>query len=145
MEEIHNEIQLANGDYEYLQAFVCPAAERNDHLAKANEYYRESRHLAYLSLLRYYVDRSLVVPSLPPGFSIDRSGEHRPLEDLTLEQAEEVLKKETVLKTLSKNTYVNTDRYEFDRFVDHSTAREAEIKKALGSNSKNETSKPSNE
>jgi hypothetical protein len=146
-EEIRNEIQLANADYEYLQAFVCPPAERDEHLAKANAFYRETRHLAYINLLRYYVDRSLVTPALPPGFSLERSGEHRPLEDLTLDQAEEVLKKATVLKKLSKNAYVNTDRYEFDRFVEHSSTREQDIKKALGgsSSSKNETSKPSNE
>ena len=146
MEEMRNEAQLANADCEYLRAFVCPAAERDDHLARANAFYRETRHLAYINLLRYYIDRSLVIPSLPAGFSLDRSGEHRPMEDLTLDQAEEVVSKATALKKLSKNTYVNTDRYEFDRFVDHSSAREDEIKRALGgSNSKNETSKPSNE
>jgi hypothetical protein len=127
MEEIRTEIQVGLGDYEYLVAMVCPTAERAGHLAKATEAYRQARHLSNINLLRYYVDRSLVMPSLPSGFGIDRTGEVRPLEDLTLEQSDDVLAKATVLKEKSGNKYVNTDRYEFDRYIEHCKTREAAI------------------
>jgi hypothetical protein len=137
MEEIRNEAQLAIGDYEYLTAMVCPPAERADHLAKSLAAYRECRRLAYINLLRYYIDRSLVMnqpnqpTTLPPGFSIDQTGDLHPLEDLNLAQAEDAVNKATAKKKQSGNTYVNTDRFEFDRFIDHSSVRESVIQQAL--------------
>jgi hypothetical protein len=131
MEEIRTELAVGTGDYEYLLAITCPPAERADHLKKALEAYHQARLLSNISLLRYYVDRSLVVPSLPAGFGIDRTGDHRPLEDLTLDQSVDVLAKATVLKEKSGNKYVNADRYEFDRFNEHCLTREAFIAKAL--------------
>jgi hypothetical protein len=128
MDEMHVEAQLANADLEYLTAMVCPSGERGGHLAKAMAAYRECRHLSIYNLLRYYVDAGFVKAALPPGFGIERIGDHKPLEDLTLEQGEQVLQTATDLKTRSGNKYVNTDRLEFDRFIDHCTQREANIR-----------------
>ncbi len=128
MQEIQTEIAIANGDYEYLTGMVSTPSECAAHFAKAMDAYRECRRLSYINLLRYYVDRSLVSPSLPPGFALDQIGDHRSIDDLTLEQSADVLNKATALKRKSGNTYVNTDRFEFDRFVDHCNARESIIR-----------------
>jgi hypothetical protein len=127
MLEIRAEAQQAVGDHEYLSAMVCPPAERPRHLQTAIAAYRECGHLSYLSLLRYYIDTALVKAVLPPGYGIERSSQHKSLEDLTPEQARDAALQADALKQKSRNQYVDSDRYEFDRFISRSAQREKQI------------------
>jgi hypothetical protein len=127
MEEIRAEAQLAGGDCEYLTAMICPPAERAQHLASALAYYRECGHLSYINLLRYYIDSDILPLALPPGFGLDRTGERKPVEELSPQQAQDAVLKADYIKSHSKNGYINQDRYEFDRFIARSAAREKSI------------------
>jgi hypothetical protein len=128
MQEVRAEIQLADADYEYLYAMVCPADQRDNLLAKAMTEYRECRHQSYINLLRYYIDPRLVAQVLPAGFSTDRTGEHKLVEDLNLEQASIALSKaDQMLNTTKQRHPVDADRIEFDRFIHRATVREKAI------------------
>jgi hypothetical protein len=127
MEEIRAEVQLAGGDTEYLEAMICPPAERAQHLAAALKDYRECGHLSYINLLRYYIDSDILPLALPPGFGLDRIGDHKPVEDLSPEQAQDAVLKADAIKRTKKNQYINSDRFEFDRFIARGMAREKSI------------------
>jgi hypothetical protein len=122
--EIKTELQLATGDYEYLSAMNCPPAERSQHIKNALQAYRECGHFSYINLLRYYIDSPLVRPLLPPGYRIERTAGQKSLEDLTAEQARDIAVQADELKRHSRNQYIDTDRYEFDRFIFRSAMRE---------------------
>ena len=127
LEEMRAEVQLAIGDGEYLKAMTLPAAEQHDHLVKAMAAYEECRHQSYFQLLRYYIDPDIMRASMPTGFGLARTANLKAIEDMTLQQATETVYKATILKQRSRNQYVNTDRYEFDRMVNRSIAREKAI------------------
>jgi hypothetical protein len=129
MHEVRAEIQLAIADDEFLTAMVCPPAERDHHLARANAAYIECRHQAYINILRYYTNQQILKQVLPEGFGIERTGEHKVIEDLSLDQALEALNKATDIgKTAKKNPFPDTDRAEFDRFIRRCLAREQAIR-----------------
>ena len=123
MEEERAELALAAGDAEYLTAMISPTDQRDGHLAKAMNAYQDCRHIAALILLRYYVDRNFVAPSLPPGFAMDHTPQHKGIEELDLMQALTVLNKAALLQQNSKVRYVDADRYEFDRFMQRAFVR----------------------
>jgi len=127
MEEIRAEVPLANADCEYMTAVICPPTERAQHLQNALAAYRECGHLSYINLLRFYIDGDILVTVLPPGFGKERTGDHKTLEDLSPEQARDAVTRADEIKRHSKNTYVNTDRYEFDRYVFRCATREKAI------------------
>jgi hypothetical protein len=129
MQEVRAEIQLANADYEYLTAMVCPPDERDKHLIAANKAYVECRRQSYINLLRYYIDPRVVVQVLPKGFSNDRTSEHQQIESLSVEQASDaVYKADQILHDPRVRHPVDADRIEFDRYIDRAVIREKNLR-----------------
>ncbi len=127
MEEIKAEAQLAAGDAQYATAMICPPADRAGHLAKALASYRECGHLSYINLLEYYVDPGTLRQVLPPGFGREATGEHKSIDDLSPQQAQDAFYHAEYIRTHSKNPYFNPDRVEFIRFLERSASRERAI------------------
>jgi hypothetical protein len=127
LQEIRTEVQLSEGDSEYMTAVLSPPADRAQHLENALKAYRECGHLSYIMLMRYYIDRDIMKALLPAGFAVERTGEHKSLEDLTPLQARDIVIQADEMKRHSKNGYIDTDRYEFDRYIARCGAREKSI------------------
>ncbi len=125
IDELKIEKELADADGLYLQAMVAPAAERASTLAQAGPHYRQARWLTYQLILKYYAEAQYVLPSLPPGFGINRTTEHKGIEDLNYDQSMSSLQKTDQLRAAkSRDNWVNPDRGEFDRFLHRAGLRE---------------------
>jgi hypothetical protein len=123
MDELSSEEQIGTGDLLYLKAFIAPPAERDALLKQAAEHYKESQHLNFQILLKYYLDTRLVPKVLPPGYSVNRLPGQKSIDDLSYDQAMKAVVTVDHLKAMSRDRYVNTDRYEFDRFIRRAGAR----------------------
>jgi hypothetical protein len=92
MDELKGDAALATADYDYLSAqMTTNAAERATLMASAKKNYMRSNYLFELLLLKYYTDTPRVAAALPPGFGRFHTVEHKGIDELSPQQADEVL------------------------------------------------------